>query len=323
MPESNQKFDVEDHDNLKLFLEKIKIWISWFKLETENSITSQIMDMVWEEAIFRVANEIRRIRENRPDEGLGINGPLSSLLDRGYVNLQSTAIRRLIDTYQDRSPRKGTSEGRDVISLSRLLREFKEEDNHKLFTRENYVCSDGLPYDYAPLEEESLKKELSSAPRKGPFWGKIQPWQFSQMRHETFDKLSVKKPDNRSRGDLIKSEIFDRLTKELEVCKDIKIFVDKYIAHSADPNNLIALNDDQRGVTLDRIEECHKNIWMVANCIYGEILGESVLGTFPTPQFDHLENLEKAWINKDEIEELQAFWDQHVHKVDNWPDYPI
>lgn len=323
MPESNQKFDVEDHGNLKKFLEKRKTWISWFNIKTENSITSQITDMLWEEAVFRVANEIRRIRESKPDATLGINGPISSLIDRGYVNLQSTAIRRLIDTYQDRSSKKGTSAGRDVISLSRLLNEFKEENNHKLFTRENYVCSDGLPYDYAPLEEEWWKKELASDKTKGAFWRKHEPWEDSKMGHESFDKLSGRSSDNRNRGDLIKPELFDQLIKELQVCNDIKVFVDKFIAHSADPDNLIALNDDQRGVTLDRIEECIKKIWMVANCIYGRILGEGAIGTFPTPQFDHLENLEKAWINKGEIEELHAFWNQHVHKVDNWPDYPI
>ena len=322
MQGSNKKIDVEDHGNLKRFFEKRKTWISWFDMKTENSITSQIMDMLSEEGIFRVANEVRRIRENRPDERLGINGSLSSLIDRGYVNLQSTAIRRLIDTYQDRSKKKGTSKGKDVVSLSRLLNEFKEEKNHKLFTRENYVCSDGLPYDYSPLKEK-WERELSAVLREGPISRKIQPWEFSQIRHKAFDKLSGKKPEKRNRNDLIKSELFNQLTKELQVCEGIKVFVDKFIAHSADPNNLIALNDDQRGVTLDKIEECLMKIWVVADCISGEILGEKALGTFPIPQFNHLENLDKAWVSENEIEELNTFWYQYVQKVDSWPEIQI
>jgi hypothetical protein len=43
-----------------------------------------------------------------------------------------------------------------IISLRRLAKDLKR--NFKLLTRENYVCYDGLPYDYRPFGRHGLKE---------------------------------------------------------------------------------------------------------------------------------------------------------------------
>ena len=51
-----------------------------------------------------------------------------------------------------------------VISLRRLITDLRGK--WALFTRENYVCHDGLPYDY----EAVMLKEFADRIGTGPFW---------------------------------------------------------------------------------------------------------------------------------------------------------
>jgi hypothetical protein len=60
----------------------------------------------------------------------------------GYVATQVLAVRRLVDKRAD------------VISLRRLIKDVRQ--NFGLFTRENYVCYDGQPYDY----ETAMQQEI-------------------------------------------------------------------------------------------------------------------------------------------------------------------
>jgi len=53
--------------------------------------------------------------------------------------------------------------------------------------------------------------------------------------HKNFDRLSQVKPENRSRADLIKEEIFDYLEAHIKPCEKVKKYVDKFIAHGAAP----------------------------------------------------------------------------------------
>lgn len=65
----------------------------------------------------------------------------------GYVATQVLAIRLLVD-----------NRGEDVISLRKLLKDVRS--NYVLFTRENYVCFDGLPYDYEAVQRRDMEKRI-------------------------------------------------------------------------------------------------------------------------------------------------------------------
>jgi hypothetical protein len=52
-----------------------------------------------------------------------------------------------------------------IISLRRLVKDLRR--NFALLTRENYVCFDGLPYDYEAVQQ----KEMMERAGKGIFWG--------------------------------------------------------------------------------------------------------------------------------------------------------
>lgn len=289
-PDKNQiNFDDLDIGNKGLFseffLEREK-WLYWFSGEPDHSLSAQIYRMLWDDAIFRLTNDIRRVKITSRDETTAINGDLAHFIDRGYVNLQATSIRSLIDNRDD------------VVSLFRVVKDL--EKNVGLITRENYVCYDGVRYD---------SKENDFGECMGYY------------RQKTFDKLCGYKNDVRNRNDLIDPNIFSKLLDELSVCNDIKTFANKFIAHKADSKSLLGLEDEQRGITLDCIHECHKVILSVANFVYGSVIGEGELGGIPTPQYDIFEDLDKPWIKTDDLESLGEFWHTHKEKLDNIPPF--
>src|SRR5258708_10542607 len=105
----------------------------------------------------------------------------------GHVATQVLAIRRLVDD--------GNS---DIISLRRLVKDMRR--NFALFTRENFVCFDGLPYDYEAVQRKEMMERIGA----GVFWGETSgpaAHSTSRMAHEQFDRLACIRPENRRRED--------------------------------------------------------------------------------------------------------------------------
>ena len=139
--------------------------------------------MVWTDVAFKTLTKFAE-----GDESSALNNRLmvEALID-GHVATQVLAIRRLMDD--------GNS---GIISLRRLVKDMRR--NFRLFTRENYVCFDGLPYDY----EAVLRKEMLEHAGKGMFWGQTSgpaAHGTSRMAHEQFDRLACIDPARRNRED--------------------------------------------------------------------------------------------------------------------------
>ena len=140
----------------------------------------------------------------------------------------------------------------------------------------------------------------------------------SELVHKHFDKLSGVEPENRNRTDIIRADVFAFLESQAETCKDIKKYVDKFIAHASAPETRIGLSDDQRGITLDRLKAYHKTIYQVAGFISSQLLYESNLGGLPVPQFDHLTNLDKRWTTPGNLNRARQKWDEYANEVSKW-----
>ena len=157
------------------------------------------------------------------------------------------------------TPRKDPKRG--VISLRRLLKEI--EDSREVMTREVYVAYDGLPYDwelsYQCFLETTLRTpggvSTGALPTTGP-----EAWKAAEIVHGNFDGLSGVDPANRARGDLVERKWFEYLENKLAACDDTRKYVDKFVAHAADPNSRQGLTREQTGITLDRLADCHKAI---------------------------------------------------------------
>jgi hypothetical protein len=133
---------------LESYRAKRLLWLTWIDTDEHHAIWTTISSMMWRDVSFRTLAEFAV-----KDENSLTNTLLGEALIDGHVATQVLAIRRLMD---DRNS--------DIISLHRLVKDLRR--NWDLFNRENYVCFDGLPYDYAAVEQREIMKMVQSM--KGP-----------------------------------------------------------------------------------------------------------------------------------------------------------
>lgn len=304
--------DIEDKPKAEKFRQSRSRWMNWLNGDDPHAISRQIYSMVWDYALFCVINELRGLAITEPQNDVGFNGPVSHLLDAGFVTTQAVAIRRLIEKPKN-------SPDWAVISLRSILKDI--EKNIHLITRENYVCYNGLPYHYEAVRRDWLSTlpidsdggSSGTLAMQGPT-----AWQMSELVHKNFDRLSGVVPDNRKRTDKIKPDVFALLESQIESCEDIKKYVDKFIAHASAPETRKGLSDKQRTLTLDRLKAHHKTIYQVAGFINSQLLYGSNLGEVPVPQYDHLANLDKSWATSGNLTRARQVWKEYVKEVSGW-----
>lgn len=283
--------DIQDKEALAIFRAKRANWNNWL-FKDSLSISNQISSILWKDTIFRTFNEARRLTINRKSESLGFNVPLIHLIDECFVVSQVMAIRRLTDrNFYD--PKKA------VLSLPRLIDDMAA--NICIFTRENYVSHDGSKYEGLSLEKDGIDKWI--------------PW---KKKHENFDMLSNVSPQNRSRTDRVNKSVFIKPDKELKICENLRTYANKFIAHTSDPIGRVKLTEKQKNVTLDKLDQCYKAIIRVSSFIGVIVLYEHELGRVPTPQYNHLKNIEKPMVAQGDLENLHDYWDTRVNEVLHW-----
>lgn len=304
--------DVEDKGCLRDFRSKADIWIRTLDRVDRNSVSSQIHQMMWEDATWRSLNHARFLAVG--SENVGTPGIVASLLDRGYIAGQAIYISRLIEK-GSRDPQK------QINSLRRLVDEIC--DSRHLLTREVYICRDGLPYNVnaaiarMPLASDPDNPQVMWLDTEGP-----NAWAQSIQLHEEFDRLSGIGPETRSRGDLISTQLFDRMKAVFNnpVLKDIQSLRHKSIAHAADLLSRSSSSKDLReGISLDEIGSAHYLLLGLYQVVSANILYQSWLSdAVPVPMHDVFEGMEKPIAASDGIEGLWQFWDRHCNERSDW-----
>ncbi|MCP4330029.1 MAG: hypothetical protein GY791_16500 [Alphaproteobacteria bacterium] len=300
-----------DRPRLEKFRERFSVWQEWLSND-EHSIWRQIHGMLWNDMVFRTINECRRIAHKCPSPNVDFNRAVASFIDEGYVAKQLLAIRRLTET-----------NGRgDAINIPRLLDDMKA--NADLFTREMYVCHDGLPFDPEPARQRSLRTlaaeakktngvTVTSLPTNGP-----EAYDTATLVHQHFDCLIGNENGQWLRNDKLDPAIFDKIKSKLGICAGINKVASKFIAHAADAGSRGQLDEQERAVTLNRIEAGQRKICRVVAYINGPLLYISDSGFLPTPQYDHLKHLEKRWLDPKNTEIIDDFWNSRAEKVESW-----
>ena len=141
------KYDVDQCDvprdrrsALIRFRDKRHEWMSWLETDEHHAIWQTPHATVWTDVAFNAPRGFAEDDEN------ALNNPLIvEALLKGHLATQVLAIRRLMeDTPKER------------LSLRKLVTDLKR--HRALFTRENYVCHDGLPYDYQAVRNALFSK---------------------------------------------------------------------------------------------------------------------------------------------------------------------
>ena len=283
--------DVHEKANLALFIHKRDEWRRCIVGSAPHAVHRQVTHMLWNDAVFRTFNEARRLTIERKSQNHGFNGPLIRLLDEGFVAIQAMSIRRLTDR-NFRDPEKA------VISLVRVIDDIGE--NIGLITRENYLCHDGTPYG----EPDSMQDAVA--------------WMHWKKKQANFDKLSETAQDKRERSDKMQKSVVQRLDKELKACGSVRKYVNKFIAHASDPETNPELTEEEKKITLDKLDDCYRAIVRVGSFLGAVFLYEHSFGDVPTPQYDQLKNIDLPMVAKGDMEKIYTFWNERCREVGNW-----
>lgn len=250
--------DVVEKKNLIGYRQKWVQWMSWYGYGAPepNNIQTQIHRMLFNDLTYRATVSVR----SSEDAGMEISArsaTLAYLLDQGYVVSQVLALQKLLDN------------GSDVISVKRLL---KNVEKHRSFiTREVYVAGAGLPYDFTSwadtVDKSDPMVQICGIDAPG-----LHRFAISKHLHETFDRLSGKKPEQRTRQDVIPKSIFRTLDSWISGprAEEIGDLRNKFIAHAA--NALDVGTSTFNGVSFSQIDELQRAIVRVVHALIDEIL---------------------------------------------------
>lgn len=265
----------DDKTALHSFRQKRAQWSDWLDDDPEHAIWNAIQSLVWRDTTFAAISKLAL--EN-------LEGPLHTVLlgetiVNGHITMQVMALRRLIDR------------GRNVISLPRLITDIKL--NWELLTRENFVCFDGLPYDYEAVAREFWRDKN---PGVGIWLDTTGPngYATSERLHRHFDRLSGISPSNRSRKDRLPRSLIERVERWLSSSEATEVarWSHTYLAHAGSSQDRQAIANIQ--VTNNKITAAIRDVAGVTEAISGEILyiGGRSGALMPVAQYDVFERLE-------------------------------
>ncbi len=293
------------------FLECYKRWAGWIGFDQaqirKNTIWHQCTEMMNNEFMFRALFLAGKKVSGQPDYNtyLAANAPLYRHLLQGYLGFQYLAIRRLTDK-GSRAPGKG------VTSLWRLLSDMK--DNEELITRKAFVCAVGLPYDFEALleEERALLRSRMMKEKDGIIWGESGLGAKSAERHLMFDRLSRVVESDRKPDDRVAPEFWQECEILLEqpALKQIKNFVDKFLAHAADEHSQATLEEEDKLLSQSRIHAVQESLITLIHRLTLGFYGEhyAMIPVFSAGQilYNFSQPFAPEAIAREVYEELQA-----------------
>lgn len=291
---STSECDVIDKHALERYRSKRREWLSWIETDKHHAIWKVLHTMIWTDVSFRTLTHLAVGSNNSALH----NYLLTDALFSGHIATQVLAIRRLID------PKKG------VISLRRLVGDIKTNIN--LLTRENYVCFDELPFDYAAVQHKEMLSRAGESFWWGDTWGP-NAHGTSQMAHEQFDKLMGVSVGSRARReDRIPTTILTTLEKWLNTsgADELAKWSHSYLAHAAVPNKREEIGAFQ--ATTHKITKTIKNLTRVTEAISALILfaGGRSGSLMPVAQFDQFEKLDQPVMRPGGEVAAREFWNK-------------
>jgi hypothetical protein len=144
----------ERRDALRRFRERRRVWLSWLDTDEDHAIWRTLNALVWRDVAFKALTAFALC-----DDEIALHNPiLHEALINGHIAAQVLAIRRLTE----RTPK-------ERLSLRWLVSDLKKYID--LFTRENWICHNGLPYDNqaardARFLENAGKRGASGCPEE-------------------------------------------------------------------------------------------------------------------------------------------------------------
>jgi hypothetical protein len=301
---------IERRAALQSYRDKRRLWLSWLDTDEHHAIWTTLHSMVWTEVAFQTLTGFALGNDEN-----ALNNPLivEALLN-GHVATQVLAIRRLMEDTQ-----------KDRITIRRLVKDLRRGFN--LLTRENFVCFDGLPYDYESVRDAHIEKLVRGRASVSFAWMPIEGPEAdgtSQLAHEQFDKLAGVDPTKRSRQDRLPNSLIDKIEGWLEEsgADDLAEWSHAYLAHAGGPEARRRIADLQ--VTANKITDAIRVLARTAEAISSWLLnaGGRSSAVMPVAQFNQFEKLGNPIMQRggeaaayQRWHELSARWNQCLNGV--------
>ena len=264
--------------------------------------------MLWNTAAFRVVNEAWRIAPPAEGQGKQVNGLVHRLIVDGFVADQVLAVRRLTDG----DPIQDTKKKRAVFSLISLLRDMKA--NVRWMTRARLFEALRLHHDTGLGQHELAGGQENGQAEASSF--------IAEERNEQIDFLAEVIEKERSPDDTVRAEVFEHMELKVEnSCKELNTYANKFLAHAADSESRQDKNADKINVTLNHIYCAQEAICKVANFVGATLLDVSNIAEIPTPQYNHLEYIDKPLVKKDNIPALYKVWEEYKEQTQKWTNW--
>jgi hypothetical protein len=284
----------EQHATLQSYRGKRRLWLSWLDKDEHHAIWQVLSSMVWTDVSFKALTHFAM-----NDEGNALSNTLlaQALID-GHVATQVLAIRRLMDDGRN-----------DIISLRRLVKDLRR--HFTLFTRENFVCFDGLPYHYEAVQQ----KEMIERVGKGAFWAETSgpgAWATSSMAHEQFDKLAGIDRAKRNRSDRLPGALLTTIEPWLDEsgADELAKWSHAYLAHAGGPDARERISDLM--VTANKITDSIKALARATEAISACLLfaGGRSNSLMPVAQFNPFEKLDRPIMRAGDEDAAYKRWHQ-------------
>jgi len=143
-------------------------------------------------------------------------------------------------------------------------------------------------------------------------------WWHWDKKHNNFDRLSGVSSSQRSRNDKLDNKIISLLKSELNACKDIRTYANKFIAHTSDNSGKAKLTDRQKSITLNKLDEAYKSIVKSGSFVGAVVLYKYTAGGISVPQYDQFKNLDKPVCKTKDLSKLRTFWRDRDKEVASW-----
>jgi hypothetical protein len=294
----------ERRRQLLRFREARQRWLDRLNGPSANAISTQLSSLMYFDTAYATLRAIRVVEAHRP-----VNELLWILYEFGYPCLIATGVRRLVDKHEKTG---------SLMSL--VLAVEQVERNESLFTRENYVCNDGLPFD----SQAVLSRFHQSIPADSTNFFRVpssgsQAWMSSEIAHKSFDRLSgTADGAPRRRGDCVSPEVFNRIKSGLssEPIEKVCALVDTRIAHADHSKDLGAPHLD---ASLADVAAAYKTLVGVRNFLSAVLLGNAFFASaVPVPQYDVSAALDEPFVGTERLPEVRKIWVEESEKRDSW-----
>jgi hypothetical protein len=133
-------------------------------------------------------------------------------------------------------------------------------------------------------------------------------------RHRALSQLAGVDFEARRPDDVIGAAVFVDLERRIEqTCESAGTYVNKFLAHSAAPENRAAYNADGLEVTLATLKAAHKSFCEVTAFLSLYVLGDAHPNFVPIAQYNLWEHIDRPLVRAEQVEGLRRAW-QHCEK---------